>query len=966
MRPTKLTISAFGPYAGEVNLDMEALGDRGLYLITGDTGAGKTTIFDAITFALYGNASGEGRRPKMLRSKYASPSGRTFVEMTFLYNDREYRVRRNPEYMRTKQRGEGETKEKPDGELHLPDGRVVTGDKAVTQEIEQLMGLTREQFSQIAMLAQGSFSRLLSGKTEDRGLIFREIFGTRPYRQFQEKLKDQAKALYGKYLDSKKSIEQYTGGVIWDEADEESSALWKEASAKSLEGLLCVLEKMVDRDMEMEHGSEASMKQIREKLSLLGLGLGKIQSAQKILLDLDAAQRTLSDNAPSLLAATEVYEKEKGRQEERDRLVGQISTMEEAMKAYCQYDELADRIRSHQGQIRAMEAAAAAACEEEGKWQQREAGEEAELESLNHAGEEYQASLGAMERLAEYKSRVEALDGELEEYHRERTYLAQAQEQYRKADQERRKADAVYRELYQRFLDNQAGILARELTDGEPCPVCGSVTHPAPALPVGEGRTATKALVDQAANQSEKAAAAAAAMSLEAGKAAGSFQTRVTRMSRQITQEVDTWKESWKERLVRAGEEDRTQPDESPKEAGGAGLGRHFLEIWEKMLGELKSQLIKQEEAGRRRVSESKTRLLRKEALEQGRAARRKSMETAREKRQQAQALLIEAGERQKGLERQLKELAENLPFRDRKQAQSGLEEKKAALTELERAYKEGEKQYQNISRVMSDAKARAEALRARLEDEEITEGVSAASGLKAQSEELYLAQNQAKSDLEALEHKRSLIHHRLETNRMAYRQIMKQKDAMEEIQQQWNWVKSLSDTASGEVGGKEKITFETYVQMAYFERIIARANTRFMIMSGGQYELKRCNEEDNRGKSGLGLNVVDHYNGTQRSVKTLSGGESFQASLSLALGLSDEIQSAAGGIRLDTMFVDEGFGSLDEDTLKLAMKALGDLAEGRRLVGIISHVTELKERIEKQIVVVKEKSGGSRARVEI
>ena len=173
MRPTQLTISAFGPYAGEMKLDMDALGDRGLYLITGDTGAGKTTIFDAITFALYGNASGEARRPKMLRSKYAPMDARTFVEMSFVYNEAGYCVRRNPEYMRAKQRGEGETKEKPDAELRMPDGRVITGDKAVTQEIETLLGLSREQFSQIAMLAQGSFSRLLSGKTEDRGTIFR-------------------------------------------------------------------------------------------------------------------------------------------------------------------------------------------------------------------------------------------------------------------------------------------------------------------------------------------------------------------------------------------------------------------------------------------------------------------------------------------------------------------------------------------------------------------------------------------------------------------------------------------------------------------------------------------------------------------------------------------------------------------------------------------------------------------------
>ena len=202
----------------------------------------------------------------------------------------------------------------------------------------------------------------------------------------------------------------------------------------------------------------------------------------------------------------------------------------------------------------------------------------------------------------------------------------------------------------------------------------------------------------------------------------------------------------------------------------------------------------------------------------------------------------------------------------------------------------------------------------------------------------------------------------RLNTNRAALQQIREKGMKLAEAEKRLSWVKSLSNTANGNVAGKEKIMLETYVQMTYFDRIIARANTRFMVMSGGQYELvRRAVADSYRSQSGLELNVIDHYNGTERSVKTLSGGESFKASLSLALGLSDEIQSSAGGIRLDTMFVDEGFGSLDEDSLQQAMKALSGLSESNRLVGIISHVSELKERIDKQIVVTKEKSGGSR-----
>ena len=993
MRPTQLTISAFGPYAGEIKLDMDALGDRGLYLISGDTGAGKTTIFDAITFALYGNASGEARRPKMLRSKYALPDAGTFVEMSFVYNGMEYSVRRNPEYMRAKQRGEGETKEKPDAELNMPDGRVITGDKAVTQEIETLLGLSREQFSQIAMLAQGSFSRLLSGKTEDRGIIFREIFGTRPYQQFQEKLKEQAKALYGQYADTRKSIEQYTGGVIPGDEREDLAIRWKEAQKGSLEVMLALLEQMITADREEENALDGKMKAIREEMSALGLKLGKAQSASKVFKDLEAARLILDREAPRLAAAKGNYNKEKEGQAERDILMVTITKMEEAMKSYARYDGLAAGREECLKRIGRLKANALRNQEEEARWREQLLKEDNELAALKTAGEDYQAAQSAIEKLAEYRTRVDSLVGELSEYHRERKNLEQAQELYREADETRRRADQVYKSLYQRFLDNQAGILARELVEGSPCPVCGSTVHPAPAgpgqaaggrNPAAGGRNpadtfpcaypdcdVTKELVDQAAKDSEARTRTASELSLKAGRLAGSLETRYTRMRQQIDAEVGSWKEAWRERLNQ--EEDRGDGGAAGSPAARMEQRQHFLKVWEDMLGELKDQLARQEAAAKKRAAECRARLKHKEELEKARVGHQKSLEEAGEKRQQVLKLLIEAEEREKGLEDQIKELAGKLPFKDRNQAREELAGKRAAFEAGEKAFREAEKTYLEVSQKAADARSRMEALRAQLPDTEPDTELDAgldreltALGLARQMEELTAAQERAKAELDLQEQKKSRIHHRLETNRAAYSRILKQKDAMEEIQQQWTWVKSLADTAAGEVGGKEKITFETYVQMAYFERIIARANTRFMVMSGGQYELKRCSEEDNRGKSGLGLNVVDHYNGTQRSVRTLSGGESFQASLSLALGLSDEIQSAAGGIRLDTMFVDEGFGSLDEDTLNLAMKALGDLAEGRPLVGIISHVTELKERIERQIVVVKEKSGGSRARIQV
>ena len=986
MRPTELIISAFGPYAGEVTLDMASLGDRGLYLITGDTGAGKTTLFDAIAFALYGNASGDSRKPRMLRSKYARPDARTYVEMGFSYSGKEYRVRRNPEYMRTKQRGEGETREKPDAQLHMPDGRLVTGDKAVTAEVEGLLGLNREQFSQIAMLAQGSFSRLLSGRTEDRGIIFREIFKTKPYQLFQEKLKDRAKGLYGRYADSRKSMEQYAGGVITEGHSEELKLRWKEVPQGSLEALLEVLDQLIGADEAQQQGKDRAMALVRDEMAALGMELGKMQGDAAVCRDMAAAADVLRENMSVLEQAKVRYEREKERQADRDGLIGTVTRMEENLKTYDRFDSLQENLKACRKETESLEKRLGQAALEERQWKERNDSDEKILESLRQAGEEYQAALTAGERLGEYSGRIGLLAEELAQYGQERKKLEAARERYRAAGEESRRADDAYREMYQRFLDNQAGILASRLTEGQPCPVCGSVTHPAPARYLEEGNEAAKDKVDRLKAAAEEKDKAAARLSLEAGRLAGSLDTRYERMKQQIDAEVATWKEDWQKRIRQA----EADAGALAAKTGDVRQGRrYFLEQWELMMGQLKGQLERQAAAQKEKIREKKKRKEDKEAVEGRRALGRQSLEEASERKQQAQKMLAESQAKERELESRLKEMESSLPYENRKAAQAELAEKKAFLAGLEKAFKEAEESYNRISRRVSDAQARLEALRGRMaekdaegresagEDRDPAKGPdtmlpggmdvrTAMERLEARMQENRQHQSEARERLTGLEQEKSRLHHRLETNRMARERISEQKASMEEIQKEWTWVKALSDTAAGEVGGKEKITLETYAQMAYFERIIARANTRFMVMSGGQYELKRCTEEDNRGKNGLGLNVIDHYNGTERSVKTLSGGESFQASLSLALGLSDEIQSAAGGIRLDTLFVDEGFGSLDEDTLNLAMKSLGDLAEGRRLVGIISHVGELKERIQHQIVVVKDKTGGSRAYIEL
>ena len=1021
MRPTKLTISACGPEARETTLELARPGDRGIYLITGDTGAGKTTIFDAITFALYGNASGENRKPRMLRSKYALAEARTFVEMEFVYNGKTYRLRRNPEYLRAKQRGEGETKERPDALLELPDGNVITGDRTVTARVEELVGLNREQFSQIAMLAQGSFSRLLSGRTEDRGAIFREIFRTRPYQKFQERLKDKAKGLYGAYADSVKSIGQYAGGVMAEDGER-----WRAAvESKELEAMLDLLEEMIREDESGAAGLEQDLKAVRERSGLLGQRLGEARSAAKAQEDAQRAEQELRENRPLFEEAKAVFEREKGRAGEREQLIGEISRAQENLKAYDEHDRLAADSRACQAEAKGMETVEAAAGNEAETLGLKLQELQEELDRLQTVGEELVAARSAAERLGQNRQRIAAHARELSEYRAEERKLAAAQREYQAADHARRAREGEYQELYQVFLDSQAGILAAGLKPGQPCPVCGSLEHPAPAGRAAagdgtEGRTGargagaavhgtpgagaavheargdgaavheapgagtaiheapsrpshtpvTKEQVDAASRRAKEASDAAAKLSLRAGGVKGSLDQRFERMKEQVEAEIGGWKESWQERI-----------------RGAQAKGREaFLEEWKLVLEQLDGVLRRQAEAGEQTICGLEEQAKRRGQLEAQKKKAAQALENCRERRQEAGKARLRAETRRTELERQIAELKKRLPHGDRAAAEAELTEHRRRLLAMEQALNAAEKRLNEYSGRVSAAEARAQALNRQLEafyrqQEERCVICAAPQGslspIQDSSPETQLSPSDWVRQLEAelagageilerLEAGRNRLHHRLETNRLARDNMVRQQAAMEAARQQWTWVKAMADTAAGEVNGKDKITFETYVQMAYFERIIARANARFMVMSGGQYELKRCMEEDGRGKNGLGLSVIDHYNGSERSARTLSGGESFQASLSLALGLSDEIQSQAGGIRLDTMFVDEGFGSLDGESLNLAVKALAGLAEGNRLVGIISHVPELKERIEKQIVVTKEKSGGSRAEIDI
>lgn len=919
MRPVKLAISAFGPYAGKVELDMDKLGERGLYLITGDTGAGKTTIFDAITFALYGEASGENREPVMFRSKYADPDTPTFVELVFSYAGKEYCVTRNPEYERPAKRGAGMTVQRADAELIYPDGRVVTKTRDVTNAIQEIIGIDRSQFTQIAMIAQGDFLKLLLAPTEDRKRIFRQIFKTELYQNLQDKLKEESGKLGREYEMLKNSIQQFINGVSSPEDNILCIELEKAKNGSLLTAdTMILIEQIIAEDENSRKELNNKLGDTEKQLEQVNARLGKAEEIGKTRRGLASAKEALQKAEPLLKKLSDQYEDEKSKQPETDSLSEAITTEKNKLQ---QYDELETTKKT----LAAMEkefvrkeserSAWAASLESKGKL--LEAAKK-ELDTLKNAAVEKEKLLNLKKVLDDRKDKMGKLSADLNAYQKLWKELDAAQKKYLSAAEQAEILKTEFSNKNKAFLDEQAGILATTLEDGLRCPVCGSTEHPEPAI---LSETApSEAEIKTAKGAWEKAQSDTARLSAKAGELNGQSEAKKADIVNHAAELIGDC----------AFDEIATGIDKVSFE-----LNASLIELDEK---------IKTEEFKVMRVAELNIEIPKKET-------RIKEFETAINDSKMSMAAL---SQEIKSLKDTLEKLSKVLDFESKAKAQESVAELEKKRDQIKQKLDKAHKAFVDCKAEVDKLNGTVNALTVQLKD---AEEIDADTEKKRQSE---LATEKA-----VLTKAITVISSRLDRNGEALNNIRKGGGRLAEVETKWIWVKALSNTANGNIGGKEKIMLETYIQMTYFDRILARANTRFMVMSGGQYELKRrIDAENNRSQSGLELDVIDHYNGTERSVKTLSGGESFKASLSLALGLSDEIQSSAGGIRLDTMFVDEGFGSLDDESLQQAMRALYGLTEGNRLVGIISHVSELKEKIDKQIVVTKEKTGGSRAMI--
>ena len=917
MRPLKLTMSAFGPYAGRTEVDFTKLGKSGLYLITGDTGAGKTTIFDAIIYALYGEASGDNRKSDMMRSKYADTDTPTFVELEFMYGGKTYKVRRNPDYERAKSKGEGFTVEKANAELIMPGGVPISKTKEVTQKIISIIGIDRDQFVRISMIAQGDFLKMLLSSTAERGEIFRKIFNTEPYRLFQERLKDETAALKKVCEEKSRDISRLFASVCGN--DEDINAINGFVSAGDYTSALDKVKNISARLEEKRSNAAAQTETAEKRREVINEKLTVLSKDREIRAEIAKKEKFWNDNKDRVCALKADYEAEEGKTEEREKIIAKINAVNASMDKYETLDKVSSAVKELLSGI------------EKGKrnideYDKRIKAAEKEAETLKTEAEELKnveservEAEKDIERLTAEAKNLKNLNDVLNSYKTEAKEFSRIKAEYKAAADKADKAAQLYIALERAFMDEQAGILAEKLEKGKPCPVCGSTEHPCPT-----------ALSENAPKEED------------VKKAKGDSEDL-----RNIAQKLnaDAKEQRGKAVILKATLENTAE----------SLLNSRDFDFIKENAPKAAEKALNLKAAAEKALKETENKIRRKAAAEKRLKALEEELKTLNEERTLNDKRLAENSASLTAAKERENSLAKELEFESRmaaKAAVKGLENKK---NDMDKTLKDKKEKYEVIKAETEEAKAAAEALKGQL------------SGTDGDFNALTAAKAAVEGEIKQKREELNKYTLAIENNNAIIETAEKDIPSLTAAAKKFGSIKALYDTASGQISGKDKISLETYVQTAYLDRITARANVRLMAMTGGQYELiRKKDSSEKKAQSGLELDVTDHYNGTRRSVKTLSGGEAFKASLALALGISDEIQSSSGGIRLDSMFVDEGFGSLDEQSLDQAVNELVRLSEGNRIVGIISHVGELKERIDKKIVVTKKKAGGSEIKIEV
>lgn len=923
MKPLKLTMSAFGSYAGKNVIDFTGQ-QQGIFLITGDTGAGKTTIFDAITYALYNQTSGGERNGNMMRSQYAQPETETYVELEFLYQGQTYRVRRNPDYKITKTLKNGKIREQKvphSVELTLPDGTVFPEKKNATDaKIIEILGLTADQFSQIVMIAQGDFLKLLYTKSDERKMIFSKLFRTDIYWKIQENLRRKSMEMDERIQENDRAFEQEKSRII----------PLPESEELPLDELVERLRERLKDALKEQNLRRANVEELNKKIT-------KYEEINKLFVSLEKIRQTGKE-----LEARQAESKERRQQIENARKADKVlvaeqqnlrqqQEVEQSAQAIAKMTETLandqEMFESLKTQLQEVEAI-----------KKREAADlQKKMLALEQSFPSYEALQNARSEEQQAKKVWEDLGKTSEEsFHKKEAGIAALKEQQKRQEQvveqtkknwEQTSLSASesakhYEHMYEAFLKEQAGILAENLSAGCPCPVCGSTVHPDPA------KLSDHAVTELEVEQAKKTRAAAEEKRDLAYLAFEAEKTKKQKLAQAVEKEEADF--------VLAQTIAKQQRKEA--EQNYVSLQKIAEQIREKLVYPSLAEAKKQYAAMQKAL----------EAAEQEIAKKRQKVSEL------AEAMNTLKG--QKLAEEENQKTAKKLAVKTEKEYAKLLEKSgfvseetyhlailpERSRSKLEREEKEYESQ---CLRQQSEQKL----LEKQVSGKTYTDTTELNEQLKIEKQALKEAEKTYMELHTAYENDRSVLQ-----NCAVYLEKGKKLESEDQV------IKSLSKTANGRLSGSAKIDFETYIQRQYFKQIIHEANKRLLTMSNHQFILK-LKEEANTGRKtneGLDLSVYSLVTDSERDVKTLSGGESFLAALAMALGLSDIVERSAGAIHPDMMFIDEGFGSLDAQSRQQAIEVLAELAGDSRMVGIISHVTELKEQIDRKLVVSRTDKG--------
>lgn len=923
MKPLKLTMSAFGSYAGKNVIDFTGQ-QQGIFLITGDTGAGKTTIFDAITYALYNQTSGGERNGNMMRSQYAQPEAETYVELEFLYRGQTYRVRRNPDYKITKTLKNGKIREQKvphSVELTLPDGTVFPEKKNATDaKIFEILGLTADQFSQIVMIAQGDFLKLLYTKSDERKMIFSKLFRTDIYWKIQENLRRKSMEMDERIQENDRAFEQEKSRII----------PLPESEELPLDELVERLRERLKDALKEQNLRRANVEELNKKIT-------KYEEINKLFVSLEKIRQTGKE-----LEARQVESKERRQQIENalkaDKvLVAEQQNLRQQQEVEQSAQAIAKMTETLANDQEMFESLKTQLQESEAKQKREAADIQKKMLALEQSFPSYEALQNARSEEQQAKKVWEDLEKTSEEsFHKKEAGIAALKEQQKQQEQvveqtkknwEQTSLSASesakhYEHMYEAFLKEQAGILAENLSAGCPCPVCGSTVHPDPA------KLSDHAVTELEVEQAKKTRAAAEEKRDLAYAAFEAEKTEKQKLAQAVEKEEADF--------VLAQTIAKQQRKEA--EQNYVSLQKTAEQIREKLVYPSLAEAKKQY------------------------AAMQKALEAAEqeiERKRQKVSELAEAMNTLKGqklAEEENQKTAKKLAAKTEKEYAKLLEKSgfvseetyhlailpERSRSKLEREEKEYESQ---CLRQQSEQKL----LEKQVSGKTYTDTTELNEQLKAEKQALKEAEKTYMELHTAYENDRSVLQ-----NCAVYLEKGKNLESEDQV------IKSLSKTANGRLSGSAKIDFETYIQRQYFKQIIHEANKRLLTMSNHQFILK-LKEEANTGRKtneGLDLSVYSLVTDSERDVKTLSGGESFLAALAMALGLSDIVERSAGAIHPDMMFIDEGFGSLDAQSRQQAIEVLAELAGDSRMVGIISHVTELKEQIDRKLVVSRTDKG--------